>query len=632
MNFLSYKHILFYLAVILLVYSCANKAQGPTGGPKDITPPKVMKSFPKNGALNYTKKQVEIDFDEMVSIEKPADNVVVSPPQQKPQDVKAYGKKVTVNFNQDLLDSTTYSINFGNAIVDLNEKNAVKNYVFSFATGNKIDTMKISGTVIDAENLNPMPGIIVGIYQETDDSVFALKPFLRIAKTDENGRFSIDNVKKGKYKIFALGDVNRDYFYQPGEGLALCDSIVTPTSRIEQMKDTVWADSVTVDSVRTYMGTHFLPDNLVLRYFKENKKRQYFIKAERKEPFVFNLYFNAPQATLPELKPLNFKLEGKYLLQKNASLDSLTYWITDSTLWKMDTLKMTMTYLKTDSTFQLKSVTDTLNIALRKANVSKKMKKLSSSKIEALKYTSNLGSTFEVYNPILFNFEAPLDKIDLSKIKLTQKIDTIFKVIPFKWRQLDSIHIKFALDYKWVSEMSYRIEIDSAAFTSIYNKVSKKNKSDFKIRSLDEYSSVKLLLADYDPKVVLQILDTKDNLLASKPAAVKGTVFEYLRPGDYYVRMFIDENGNGKWDPGDFSTRRQPEEVYYYPKKLTLMANWEFEETWDYKQVPLLKQKPIELTKPLSTKKQDGANANSNSNANQSKNINTNIKRTQNRN
>jgi len=209
------------IGIMLLIHACANRGTGPTGGPKDITPPRVMKSFPANGALNFKKKQIQIDFDEMISIEKPTENVIISPPQLKPPDVKAYGKNVIVNFNEDLKDSTTYSINFGNGIVDLNEKNAVKNYLFSFSTGNQIDTLKISGTVVDAENQNPLPGIIVGIYREMSDSVFFETPFLRIGRTDEKGHFSIDNIKKGKYKIFALGDTNHDYYYQPGEGLAL---------------------------------------------------------------------------------------------------------------------------------------------------------------------------------------------------------------------------------------------------------------------------------------------------------------------------------------------------------------------------------------------------------------------------
>jgi len=590
---------LIIFAIMLMVHACANKAQGPTGGPKDKTPPSVLRSFPANGALNFKKKLIEIDFNKIVTIEKPNDNVIISPPQQKPPEVKSLGKKVTVSFKENLLENTTYSINFGNAIADVNEKNVIKNYLFSFSTGNQIDTLKISGTVINSEDLNPMAGILVGIYQETADSVFSKKPFMRIGKTDENGHFSIDNIKKGNYKVYALGDANQDYMFQPGEGLAFRDSLVAPTTRIEEMRDTVWKDSTEVDSIRTYMGTRFLPDNIALRYFKENKKRQYFVKYERKEPFVFSLFFNTSQAKLPELKPLNFKWDGKYILEKSNGLDSLTYWITDSLVWKTDTLKMTMNYLKSDSLFQLKPVTDTINVSMRKArvNLRAKAKKINVAKIVPLKFLNNMASVFEIYNPIMLNFETPMQELDFTKVKLFQKVDTTFKQIPFKWRQTDSTKMAYAIDYKWVTEKTYELEIDSAAFTSIYKRTNNPLRSEFKIRSLDEYSSVKLLLASFNPKAVLQIIDPRDVVLATKPASEKGTIFEYLKPGDYYVRMFIDENGNGKWDTGDFTKKRQPEEVYYYPKKMTLMANWEFEETWDYTSVPLLQQKPIELIK-----------------------------------
>src|ERR1035437_562495 len=252
------KIYLFLVAVglILLVNACANMSQGPTGGPKDITPPKVVKSFPANGSLYFKKKQIQIDFDEIVNIEKPSDNVIISPPQQTPPDVKSYGRQVSVTFNQDLADSTTYSIDFGSAIVDNNEKNPLKNYVFAFSTGGQIDTMKISGTVINAQDLSPMAGIYVGIYADTNsDSAFFKIPFIRIGKTDEYGHFSISNMKKGKFKVYALDDVNHDFFYQPGEGLAMHDSLVVPTSRREEMRDTIWKDSITVDSVHKYMGT-----------------------------------------------------------------------------------------------------------------------------------------------------------------------------------------------------------------------------------------------------------------------------------------------------------------------------------------------------------------------------------------
>jgi len=594
-------HIFIITGIGFVVYSCANRAQGPTGGLKDETPPKVLKTSPKNGVLNFNKKQILIDFDEMVTVDNASENVIISPPQVKPPDVKSLGKRITVNFNQDLLDSTTYSINFGDAIVDLNEKNPLKNYLFSFSTGNEIDTLKISGTIINAEDLNPLQGVIVGIYKELDDSIFFQKSFLRIGKTDENGRFSIDNIKKGRYKIFALSDVNRDYFYQPGEGLATYDSIITPTFRIEQMQDTVWKDSATVDSIRTFMGTKFLPDDITMRYFKEDKKRQYYVKNERKDPFVFTLFFNAPQTELPQIKPLNFDWDKKYLLENNPTLDSLTYWITDSLVWNKDTLDMTMTYLKTDSVFNLVSTTDTISVIMRKAkivtNTKSKKRQATEIKLPDFKFSNNVASVFELYNPIKIKFEAPLEDVDISKIHLSQKVDTIYKPITFDWKQQDSMKLSYTINYKWVTEETYQLKIDSAAFKSIYDRVSNKFVSDFKIRSLDEYSSVKMFLAAFNPNAYLQILDTKDVVLSTKKANEKGTLFEYLKPGDYYIRMFIDENDNAKWDTGDLMKHIQPENVYYFQKKLTLMANWEFEETWDYKQVPLLQQKPIELKK-----------------------------------
>ncbi len=603
MNIKTLKYISVCLIISTLVYACANRGQGPTGGPKDINPPKVLKSIPMNGSLNFKKKLIQIDFDEMVSIEKPNENIIISPPQLKPPDVKSYGKNIVVNFNESLIDSTTYTINFGNGIVDLNEKNALKNFQFSFSTGNQIDTLKISGYVLNAEDLNPLSGIIVGIYSENSDSVFFKKPFLRIARTDETGRFTISNIKKGKYKIFALGDANHDYFYQQGETLAFSDSLINPTFRIEQMRDTIWKDSTQIDSIHSYMGTHYLPDNLVFKLFKENRKRQYFVKYERKEPFMFNLFFNTPSVVQPELKAINFNWDNKFILQKKLKNDSLTYWITDSTIWKKDTLQFKLTYLKSDSTLNLKPVTDTINVVFRKLLTNLKSRSTkSTTKKEVLKFNTNLSNPFDIFNSLDFSFEAPLLQFDLTKIKLYQKIDSTYKQISYKWRQLDSTKINFGINYKWLPEKSYQLRIDSAAFTSIYNKSNNKIINDFKIRSLDEYSSVKLFLSKFNPKAVFQILNLKDEVLATKPAIEKGTIFEYLRPGSYYLRMFIDENGNGIWDVGEFLTHKQPEQVFYYPKKLTLKANWDFEETWDFEQTPLLQQKPIELKK-LGTKK-----------------------------
>lgn len=606
---LKIKSLFFLLTTIIVAYSCANKAQGPTGGLKDKTPPRLIKSIPANGALNFNGKRIQIEFDELITVEKVSENVIISPPQVKPPEIKSFGKKLTVEFDEKLKDITTYSINFGNAIVDVNEKNILKNFLFAYSTGNEIDTLQISGTVINAEDLNPISGVFVGVYEETNDSVFFKKPFLRIGKTDNKGHFSINNLKKGSYKVFALGDANHDYYYQPGEGLALYDSLVTPSFKRVEMQDTIWKDSTHIDTIQKHMGTQFEPNNLALRFFKETKKRQYLVKSERKELFNFSLYFNTALNTLPTIKPLNFDWESKYLLQKNNTNDSITYWITDSLVFKTDTLKMTVTYLKSDSLFKLVSATDTLNLVSRKAIANAKLKANKKSQAKQtkpiLKFTNNLSSTFDIYNPIILKFEAPLANIDLSKIRLKQKVDSIFKPITFRWRQIDSTKMNFAIEHKWEAETAYSLNIDSAAFTSIYNRTSLKDSSNFKIKSLDDYSSIKIILAKFDNKAIIQVLDTKDVLLASKPAKEKGTIFEYLKPGDYYIRMFIDLNGNGKWDTGELTTHRHPEEVFYYPKKVSVKANWEFEETWDNLITPLLKQKPFIIQKDAAKKEQN---------------------------
>lgn len=605
---LDFFKTFIFSGFILSVVGCANKAQGPTGGPKDSIPPSVVRSVPSNGALNFKKKQILIDFDENVSIEKAAENVLISPPQVKPPEVTAIGKRVTVNLQDDLKDSTTYTINFGSAIVDLNEKNPLKNFSFSFSTGNQIDTLQVKGTVINAEDLNPVSGVTVGVYKNLSDTVFAKQPFLRIGKSDDAGKFSVENLKKDTFKIYALGDANRDYFYQPGEGLAFTDSLIVPGFFREEVMDTVWKDSVQIDTIRSIVRTHFIPDNVLLKYFKENKKRQYFIKAERTLPYAFSLFFNAPMTKLPTLKPIDFEWDGKYILQKNNTMDSLTYWMTDSLVWKKDTLQFEMSYQKTDSLFRLIPATDTLKIFMRTARSNarnSKDKKESALRVKMEQnypFTTNIAGSFEIYQPVIFRFSTPLAQYDLSKISLAQRVDTLLKPLSVNWRQVDSTKMVYAIDYKWEPEKNYELTVDSAAFTSIYQQTSKKYSGIFKIRSLDEYSSVIMVLENFVPNAVIQILDAKDAVIASKQAQEKGTIFQYLKPGDYYARLFLDENGNGKWDTGDFSTHKQPEEVFYYPKKMTLMPNWEFEETWDYLKVPLLEQKPKEIRKDAGKK------------------------------
>lgn len=595
---MKYFRIIIHVVLVFSVISCANRAAGPTGGPKDSIPPVVLRTVPLNNTLNYKKKEIQVFFDENITLEKINENVVISPPQKTQPIVKANAKVLTVSIQDDLQDSTTYSILFGNAIVDLNEKNPLRNYTFSFATGPEIDTLQVSGKLINAENLDPMSGILVGLHKNLHDSAILRDQFTRVAKTDEDGRFTIQNIKAGKYKLYALSDLDRNFKYQPGEGIAFYDSIVIPEIKIVQQTDTLWKDSVSIDTIRLQSKLTYLPNDLTLKLFKENKRRQYLVKSERPADKYFNLFFNDRQDSLPKITPLNFDVNTRFLIQKTERKDSLVYWIPDSTVYKQDTLQMAVTYLKSDSVFQLVSTTDTLNLILRKPRTTGKSKTNEVKPVVPLTYKSNLAGSFDIYSDISLEFEEPLDSIFTEKIKLLHKVDTTFKSIDFTWLPKDSIRRKFAVRYPWKPQESYELQIDSAAFVSIYQKTSNAQKTPFKIKSLDEYSALKIVLQEFDSLAVLQVLDSKETVIQTQRAKVKGNLFEYLKPGEYFVRLFIDANRNGIWDPGDLEKRLQPEQVFYFNKKLTLRANWELEETFNHLDPAMLNEKPEGLLIP----------------------------------
>ncbi len=600
------KYIFSFLITVAFavafLQSCANRAQGPTGGPKDETPPRVLKSTPENGALNFRKKEIHIYFDENVTVEKVMENVIISPPQPKQPELKGNGKQVTVQFEDDLADSTTYTINFGNAIVDLNEKNPLKDYRFSFSTGNEIDTLKISGIVLNAEDLNPVAGTVVGIHRENHDSVFGTKAFLRIGKTNDEGRFVIDNVKAGRYNVFALSDLNQDYAYQEGENLAFPDSMVTVGVNIQLKNDTVWKDSVTIDTVKVIKQSQFYPDNVLMRWFKESNKRQYLVKNERKASNNFTLFFNREQKELPQIKPVNFNWDGKFVVQKNLTLDTLTYWITDSLVFANDTLEMMVSYNISDSVAKIEMQTDTLEIIYRRPRTTQRgtaaQSQANNPELQKYRFTVNANNEFDIFRQLTLKFEAPLAKTDTAFIKLSEKVDTLLRPLKFDWRQADSTRMLYIVDHKWQHGKNYQLNVDSAAFLSVYHKTNDKFTAQFKIKPADQYTTLKVLITPFDSLAVIQVLDAKDKVVVTKPAEMKGASFSYLAPGDYYLRLFVDKNANGKWDTGNYRKKLQPEQVFYNSKKLSLRANWEFEETWNLKELPpLTEQKPAELRK-----------------------------------
>ena len=607
----------------LLLASCANRGQGPQGGPRDSIPPVVMKETPLNGTLNFTGKEIVVQFDEYIQLDDVQKNVLISPPQQTPPEVKAIGKKLSVVFQEDLIDSTTYTLDFGPAICDYNEKVPLEGYVFSFSTGDVIDSLAISGKLYDAATLNPMPFVIVGIHRNLSDSALSTIPFTRITRTDSEGNFIIHNITAGTYRLYALNDISRDYMYQPGEALAYADSLIVPSCRIEEHTDTIWKDTLgidlltgdtlftrLVDSTYTHQVTHFYPDSLILWCFEESKQRRYFQRVFREEQHVFSLVFSAPQDTLPiirALRPSEVDSLGNdsswvdflqhSMLQASFNKDTLTFWLTDSLAIGMDSIYLQMQYKVTDSLYNLVDKIDTVLAVYRHPRLSEKARETyeRNKRNRKLELKTNASSKFEIYDTIRVLSAFPIDSLNDDMFHLWQKVDTILKPMAVKIEKKDSMAMEVYIMAKLLPEASYQLKIDSAACIDIYGTSNDSIEATLKLKSKEEYSSLTVKLESFDSLARIQLLNDKDVVIRELPATNDGAKFEYLAPTTYYLRLYIDLDGDGKWTTGDWLLKRQPEPIYYFPKKLKLRANWDFEENFDHLAIPRAKSKPKAL-------------------------------------
>lgn len=602
----------------VVVVGCANMGQGPQGGPKDVTPPKPQRSNPEQMALGFQKNKIEIVFDEIIQVDNAFENVIVSPPQKEAPIVKAIGRKLLIELRDTLLDSTTYTIDFGSAIVDNNEKNPLRNYSFSFSTGSQIDTLKLSGIVVDAETLNPVSGLMIGIHSDLSDSAFINKKFDRITRTDNQGRFTISNVKEGKYRIYGLDDIGNNFrFDMPNEQIAFTDSVFVPKVAMRERRDTTFRDSIVeqgggkdtirlIDTIIAKREYIYSPDSIILKSFTEEFYKQYLTKTERKDAQHFTIYFADKNDALPKLEPMNFSLDQLFV-QANERKDTISYWLRDSALWDTDTLTLRLTYQKSDSLNQLQPQTDTLNFVYKKPKQSGSTRR-QSIRQDFISIISNASSTFDFFKEVELSFKTPtFIASDTARIyTFEEKIDTNWKAYPCVLQQKDSLGLRYTLKTELKANATYRFKVDSAYFHDLYGKVNNTFTTNITTKPRDSYSTLTLELGMATGQEVVELLSKEDKVLRRikvEKAGSQKIKFDMLDAGVYYARLFVDRNGNGKWDVGDYSERRQPEEVYYYPYYFELRQMWDSEEYWDYLEFPLLEQKPKELIKVKTNKK-----------------------------
>ena len=619
-------------SLLLILVSCARMGH-PDGGWYDETPPHVIGAEPADGGVNAKAKKVHIYFDEFIKLENASEKVVVSPPQMEQAEIKSTGKKIEVELKDSLRANTTYTIDFSDAITDNNEGNPLGNYTYSFSTGDTIDTLEVSGHVLQADNLEPVKGILVGLYGETDDSCFIKKPMLRVARADSRGHFVIRGVAPGNYRIYALQDQDGDYrFSQKVEQIAFNHDIIKPSFGNAYRQDTTWLDSLHIKDIKRVGYTRFTPDDIVLRAFKETINDRFFLKAERANADHFTLFFSHGDQRLPRIEGLNFNSADAFVVEPSPSRDTITYWLRDTALVNQDTLQVRLSYMMTDSLGSLVEQTDTQTI-LSKQPYERRMrderkefddwqKKQDKKRKRGEPYDSVMprklftprigaGATIDPDNNILFTFEKPVARMDTSKVHLYAKHDSLWYTTPLRMKPIvrknpyDTINTEgvaslreFELLAEWQPGVEYSLETDSMAFVDIYGNVSPAMKQGLKVKSLDDYSSLVLTIpSGMGQHIIVELLNQQDN--AVKRTRVKdGTAqFFYITPGKYYARMFVDDNNNGVWDTGNYAADRQPEMVYYYPDEIECKAKWDVTLNWNPTARPLNEQKPSAITK-----------------------------------
>ena len=623
------RFTLFLLALIgltSLIAACANQGAGPDGGPYDETPPRIVGMTAPERLQNGKRTKFSLVFNELIKVDNPTEKIIVSPPQIETPEIKVSGRRITVELLDSMRPNTTYTVDFSDAITDNNEGNPLGQYTYIFSTGQTTDTMQMSGYVLNAEDLEPVKGILAGLYQQHHDSVFAQRAFDRVARTDASGFFSIKGVAPDRdYRLYALQDADGDFhFTQPSEMLGFLHNDLRAGAFRDTRYDTLWVDSVRYDSIRIIPYTHFTPDDLVVRAFKIDVNTRHYLKAQRDVSEWFTTFFTGPSRKRPTIKGLNFDARKAFVVNASAGNDTLTYWLADTTLLRQDTLRFAYTYDNwDDSLAQMLPKTDTLELvpkttfAKRAANEAKELEKWNKQRekrekrgdfsksqppMVALQLRADVSSSLVPNRNILIQFDQPLQHFDTKKLHLRLKKDSTYHDAPYALDTVPNNILAYRLRAEWRPGQEYQLVIDSAAMTSLYGRVNLATDNKFSIAKLEDFGTVFLSLSNAHESTVVQLLGSDGKPVAQAPTKNGRAEFYYVQPGKYYLRCFFDRNGDGKWTTGSWSPRRDPEEVYYFPKEIEVRANWDLNESWDVTALRLDKQKPDALVKQRSDK------------------------------
>jgi uncharacterized protein (DUF2141 family) len=566
--------------VMIIAASCAKQA-APVGGPKDITPPDVVKSIPKSGTTLFKEKSILITFNEYFILDKLTEKFMISPPVKVKPKIYAKDKTLHIDFKEDLKDSTTYTLYFQDIIRDLNESNPIPNFQYVFSTGSVIDSLSVTGNVVQAKNLEAGKNILLMLYANLADSapVKILPDYLTIA--DANGYFRINNVKDGTFRLYALEDNNNNNKYDPpDEAFAFLDSAISVTPEKNfKLPDPVIKDTVTSKKdEKKAKPIPFIYGDHKLFLFNGEKKARYLSSSDRKMAYQFLYYLSLP----PDTMKFDFRIADNgnynYFTEKNKTADTIMIWLRDSSLYSRSEIKTVVTYPFTDSTGKNIYRSDSIPMRFNTVRSGRTKQQTPTFKVNA-----NVSPTgLRPGQKIIFSSNTPFAPPDTSKIRLYKLHEKKETVMPVTFRADSSNSRIYFLTTRFEEGERYLFIRDKGSFRNIYGDASDSSGFGISVRQLNSYGHLTMDIQNGSGDLIIQLLSDKENVLEQRTVKNSGKAdFPLLEKGFYRVRVIYDLNSDGKWTTGNYDKGVQPEPVSYFPRELEVKSDWEIIEEWD---------------------------------------------------
>jgi len=525
---------LFFALMGLALWQCARRGS-PSGGPEDVTPPKLVRTEPDNFSINFEAQKIRLYFDELIKLQDVQNQLVVSPPLKYPPEITPQGgprKYIEILIKDTLRENTTYTLNFGQSIVDNNEGNPNSFLTYVFSTGTYIDSLTLSGAVKDAFNKKADQFISVMLYEidtaYTDSTIYKNPPNYIASTGDSLPLFELKNLRAGKYALFALKDVNKNNMFNQ-----------------KQDKIGFLEDTITIPTDSTYLLNLFLEEPnysvSVPSYAAKNR-------------IIFGYQGDHEDMQIETLTQLPDSVQTKIL--KDREKDTLNYWITPTDL---DSIIFTVTNEKLERI-------DTFTVKTRKLP------------LDSLTLTSGIRGKFNFEDTFSILANTPIANVDTTKIGLVVS-DSL--LAPFS-HVLDTLENKVEFDFEIEPNQKYRLSLLPGAISDFFGMQNDTLDYAISTSGYADYGNLRMTLGGAVQYPLVLQLTNEQGEIQREIIAPESKIFEFsnLDPGNYVVRVIFDDNGNGKWDTGSYLKKRQPERISYYPDVIEVRANWELEQNF----------------------------------------------------